>query len=88
MTILEMLDLEPKVMLADIIQLFLLGYDDKIYINIYGRDEYFIMNARIISADLQPYLDKQIMYLEEPSFDEGSVLNIHLDMEVNNGNQT
>lgn len=88
MTILEMLDLEPKVMLADIIQLFLLGYDDKIYINIYGHDEHFIMNARIISADLQPYLDKQIMYLEEPCFDENSVLNIHLDMEVKNGNQT
>ena len=82
MTILEMLDLEPKIRLADIIRLFLLGYDDKIYINVYGHDDHFIMNARIISADLQPYLDKQIMYLEEPCFDDNSVLNIHLDIEV------
>ncbi len=88
MTFNDLLNSDPHAILADIIQFFLKDNDDKIYINIYGHNEHFIMNARIISADLQPYLDKQIMYLEDPCFDQGAILNIHLDVEVNNGNQT
>ena len=34
MTFDNLLDLQPNVRLADLIQLFLLGYDDKIYVNV------------------------------------------------------
>lgn len=89
MTFNELIELDTYVTLAGIIQLFLLGDDDKIYINVYGRDDCFITNARIISSDLLPYLDKRILYLEDPCFDKNSILNIHLDVEGKiNGNQT
>ena len=34
MTFDNLLDLQPNVRLEDLIQLFLMGYDDKIYINV------------------------------------------------------
>ena len=34
MTFDNLLDLQPNVRLADLIQLLLMGYDDKIYVNV------------------------------------------------------
>ena len=69
----------PKVTLADIIQLFLKGYDDKIYLDIFeeGTKE-LLTSTRIISEDLQPYYEREIEYFEESSYDSRSIFEVHL----------
>ena len=63
MTFNELIDLMVDLTLAELIQLFLLGYDDKIYFNIeIGEDEVF-HHIRIIDGKLQPYYDRKIAYL-------------------------
>lgn len=55
---------EPKLKLGEFIQLFLLGYDDKIYINLYDQNEFLIYeDCRIISDVLSQYYDRYINYL-------------------------
>ena len=70
---------DPKVTLADIIQLFLKGYDDKIYLDIFeeGTKE-LLTSTRIISEDLQPYYEREIEYFEESSYDSRSIFEVHL----------
>ena len=70
---------DPKVTIADIIQLFLKGYDDKIYLDIFeeGSKE-LITSTRIISEDLQPYYEREIEYFEESSYDSRSIFEVHL----------
>ena len=70
---------DPKVTLADIIQLFLKGYDDKIYLDIFeeGNKE-LLTSTRIISEDLQPYYEREIEYFEESSYDSRSFFEVHL----------
>ena len=70
---------DPKVTLADIIQLFLKGYDDKIYLDIFedGTKE-LLTGTRIISEDLQPYYEREIEYFEESSYDTRSIFEVHL----------
>ena len=70
---------DPKVTLADIIQLFLKGYDDKIYLDIFeeGTKE-LLTNTRIISEDFQPYYEREIEYFEESSYDSRSIFEVHL----------
>ena len=70
---------DPKVTLADIIQLFLKGYDDKIYLDIFeeGTKE-LLTSTRIISEDLQPYYEREIEYFEESSYDSSSIFEVHL----------
>lgn len=53
-----------EVKVCDIIQLFLLGYDDKIYLNLSDTDEnYILANERIISSKWIPYYECNILYL-------------------------
>ena len=63
----ELIDLRPNIKLADLIQLFILGDDDKVHINlIINGDEYNpLENIRIIDASLEPYYDYSVKYLYE-----------------------
>ena len=67
MTFNELIDLQPDIKLAELIQLFLLGHDDKVYINlIINGDEYNpLENIRIIDDELKPYYDCGVEYLYE-----------------------
>lgn len=65
MTFDELIDIRPKVRLADIIQLFLLGDDDKIYIDVVDGNDTVLSDTRIISSELVPYYEREIAYLEE-----------------------
>jgi hypothetical protein len=52
-----------EVKVCDIIQLFLAGYDDKIYLNLSDTDEnYILYNERIISSKWIPYYECNILY--------------------------
>lgn len=77
----DVLFCRPKLKLGELIQLFLLGYDDKIYITIQDADsEEICKSARIIDGSLIPYYDKYIAFLEEPSYeDKGTILSITID---------
>lgn len=67
MTFNELIDIRPNVRLADLIQLFLLGYDDKIYIDVRleGNDELIFEEIRIIDDKLTDYYEKKVVYLED-----------------------
>lgn len=62
----ELLDLRPHITVADLIQLFLLGYDDKIYMSLEnnGGHEYLI-DERIISEKWQPYYECEVHHLAD-----------------------
>lgn len=75
MTFDELITIIPDVKVADLIQLFLLGYDDKIYLNLAAPkngyvDDYILMNERIISEKWKPYYIKKILWIEEEYPDE------------------
>ena len=78
MTFNELIDIKPSVRVADIIQLFLLGKDDKIYISLveYRNDEYveLLTNERIIHEEWEKYYDCNIKWIEENY--EYSIFNI------------
>lgn len=60
----ELLDIKHDVKVCDIIQLFLAGYDDKIYLNLSDTNEnYILSNERIISSKWIPYYECNILYL-------------------------
>lgn len=60
----ELLDIKSNVKVCDIIQLFLAGYDDKIYLNLSDTHEnYILSNERIISSKWIPYYECNILYL-------------------------
>ena len=69
MTFNELIDIKPSVRVADIIQLFLLGDDDKIYITLseYNNGEYvyLLKNERIIHEEWEKYYDCNIKWIEE-----------------------
>ena len=69
MTFDELIDIKPSVRVADIIQLFLLGYDDKIYITLceYNNGEYVYLleNERIIHEEWEKYYDCNIKWIED-----------------------
>lgn len=77
MTFDELVDIEPNVRLADMIQLFLLGYDDKIYFDIQLGDVVY-NHIRIIDPELIPYYEYKIDYIEESGYDSNSFLKISL----------
>lgn len=51
--------------LRGLIDLFLDGNDDKIYIDIFNGDEFheIFHDVRIISSDLTPYYDREVIAL-------------------------
>lgn len=60
----ELFDRKCEVKVCDIIQLFLAGYDDKIYLNLSDTNEnYILYNERIISSKWIPYYECNILYL-------------------------
>lgn len=65
MTFDELIDTRPNINLGEFINLFLLGYDDKIYIDLYSdkTQDIIFEDVRIISSELGPYYDKKISYL-------------------------
>ena len=69
MTFDDLIVRRPKVIVADIIQLFLLGDDDKIYITLaeYNNGEYvdLLKNERIIHEEWEKYYDCNIKWIEE-----------------------
>ena len=69
MTFDDLIVRKPKVIVADIIQLFLLGNDDKIYITLaeYNNGEYVYLlgNERIIHEEWEKYYDCNIKWIEE-----------------------
>lgn len=67
MTFNELIDIRPNVRLADLIQLFLLGYDDKIYIDVRldCDGELRFEETRIIDSNLEQYYEKKVLWLED-----------------------
>ena len=61
----DLLDLKPNVTLGELIQLFLLGYDDKIYIDVEVGGEEIVEHTRIIDGELEPYYEYKIQYLTD-----------------------
>ena len=79
----DLISLSPSVRLADLIQLFLLGYDDKIYIDlivhkINSKETTELSNIRIIDSCLQPYYEYKIEYLEDGDFETKSMMTVAL----------
>lgn len=66
----------PNIKVCDIIQLFLLGQDDEIFLNLAKPDEnglfdgYTLKNERIISDKWQPYYENKIKWIEETDPDD------------------
>lgn len=69
MTFDELIDIEPTTKVADIIQLFLLGYDDKIYLNLCEDDKYILKSERINHIEWQPYYECKLKRIEEEGYD-------------------
>lgn len=80
MTFNELIDIRPNVRLADLIQLFLLGYDDKIYFDIQLGDDEF-NHIRIIDPVLEDWYEYKIEYIEESDYDSTSIFRVILDKE-------
>lgn len=60
----ELLLRKCEVKVCDIIQLFLAGYYDDIYLNLSDTNEsYILYNERIISSKRIPYYECNILYL-------------------------
>ena len=60
----ELFDRKCEVKVCDIIQLFLNGYDDKIYLNLSDTNEnYILSNERIISSKWVQYYECNVLYL-------------------------
>ena len=88
MTFDNLLDLQPNVRLADLIQLFLMGYDDKIYVNVIHeanlKEPIELSEVRIINSALKPYYEYKIAYLEDSYYETpGSMMTINLIKENN-----
>lgn len=81
MTFNELIDIKPDIRVADLIQLFLLGKDDQIYLNLAAPKngyivDYILMRERIISNKWEPYYKKEILWVEEEYPDEDEDLAI------------
>ena len=83
MTFNELLDIKPKVKVADIIQLYLLGYNDNIYLNLAryenGYPEFILTDERIISENWEPYYECEVKWLEEISEDYSELLTLFIE---------
>ncbi len=60
----DLFDRKCEVKVCDIIQLFLMGYDDKIYLNLSDtKGNYILSKERIISSKWVQYYECNILYL-------------------------
>lgn len=74
MKFMDLFDIESTVRVCDIISLFLIGGDDKIYFNLANSNEndYILKCERIISKGWEPYYECKIKWIEENcSFEPG-----------------
>lgn len=70
MSFYDLFDRKCEVKVCDIIQLFLLGYDDKIYLNLSDtRENYILSKERIISSKWIPYYECNILYILDDDCD-------------------
>lgn len=74
--LMELLDNDVNITVGDIIHLFLLGYDDKVYLNLRTQSEYILSHERIIRESWYPYYESKVLYIEEIGFDERGVFTI------------
>lgn len=63
MTFNDLIDLKVNLRLCDLIQLFLLGYDDKIYIDLSVNNDILLEDIRIIDSELIPFYECKINYI-------------------------
>ena len=67
----ELIDIQPMIRVCDIIQLFLLGHDDKVYLNLASSnkdgyyEDYILKDERIISDKWQPYYERKVEFIED-----------------------
>lgn len=73
MTFNELIDIEPDINLATLIQLFLLGGDDKIYLDIWDGKKPVFNSIRIIDSNLQPFYERKIAYIEDSSYESHAI---------------
>ena len=79
MNFLEIFDIQSNVRVCDIIYLFLIGGDDKIYFNLSTSnkkgccDDYILKCERIISERWTPYYESNIKWIEEECSGESDV---------------
>lgn len=71
MNFMELFDIQSNVRVCDIIYLFLIGGDDKIYFNLSTTnkkgycDDYILKCERIIPESWTPYYESNIKWIEE-----------------------
>lgn len=72
MTSLEFVNYIPHVKVCDIIQLFILGYNDTVYLNLRenAQNDYILKAERIVSDEWQPYYEWEVQAIET-EFTEG-----------------
>ena len=64
MTFYELFDRKCEVKVCDIIQLFLMGYDYNIYLNLLDTNgNYILSKERIISSKWDTYYECNILYI-------------------------
>ena len=80
MTFDNLIDIKPNVSLDDLIQLFLLGMDDKTYFGIQLDDVKFD-HVRIIDPWLKPYYEYRVKYIEKSDYDSRSIFSVRLVKE-------
>lgn len=79
MNYMEIFDIQPRIRVCDIIHLFLIGGDDKIYFNLSTPnkkgycDDYILKCERIISESWVPYYECNIKWIEEECSGESGV---------------
>lgn len=79
MNFIEIFDIQSNVRVCDIIHLFLIGGDDKIYFNLSTPnnkgycDDYILKCERIISKSWAPYYECNIKWIEEECSGESGV---------------
>lgn len=74
MEFMNLFDIESTVRVCDIISLFLIGGDDKIYLNLANPNEdYMLKCERIISKSWAPYYECKVKWIEEECSGESGV---------------
>lgn len=64
MTFNELVDIQPQVRVCDMIQLFLLGYDDKIYFDLNdSKGEVILFDERIISPKWVKFYEYKVIHI-------------------------
>ena len=84
MTFDELIDIKPNIRVADIIQLFLLGYDDKIYLNLAkienGFPNFILKNKRIIHDEWIEFYTCKVTWIEqEETWDDMAFLTLFIE---------